>query len=199
MAISPDGKWVLTARLNPAPSQYVLLPTGAGEAKVVTNDSLAHDIGWFSADGTHIVFSGFAPDRLPRLYLQDLAGGAPKPITPEGVIGPPSPDGALVAFDGKLYSTAGAAPRPIPGIEPDDRVEGWASDSGSLFVRRRTPSGEQQVFRLDAATGRRTLVHRVAVPGGGPVLWFTITPDGSAYFMSYGVTQADLYRVTGLK
>ena len=200
VAISPDGQWVLTVRLHPSPAQYVLLPTGAGEPKVVTNDALSHELGGFTADGTHIVFSGHAPDRPPRLFLQDLAGGAAKPITAEGVPGALSPDGKLVAFDGKLYAIDGAAPRPIPGIETDEQVEGWASDSHGLFVRRRLPSGEYQVFRLDIGTGRRTLEHQIArVPGAGPGPWFTITPDGSAYFMSYSSAQADLFRLTGLK
>ncbi len=200
MAISPDGKWVLTVRLNPAPAQLVLLPTGAGEAKQVTNDALAHGFSWFTADGAHIIFSGFEPDHHPRLYLQPLSGGAPKPITPEGVTGPPSPDGKLVAAtDGKLYPTDGGASRPIPGIEVEDLVERWAAEPGSLFVRRKLESGDQQIFRLDA-TGRRTLVHQIArVPGSVMGRWFTITPDGSAYAMTYSVGQSDLFRVTGLK
>ncbi len=198
-AVSPDGKWVLTVRLNPAPAQFVLLPTGAGEAKVVTNDGLAHGMGTFSADGTHIIFSAFAPDRQPRVYLQDLAGGDPKPLTPEGVVGPLSPDGTLVASGGKLYPTDGGAPRPIPGFEPDDLVAGWTADSRDLYLLRRLPSGESQVFRLDA-TGTRTLLHQIArVPGTTAGVWFSITPDGSAYAMTYSVAQADLFRVTGLK
>jgi hypothetical protein len=69
-------------------------------------------------------------------------------------------------------------------------------------VRRSLPSGEYEVYRLDADTGRRTLVHRIArVPGAGAgsSRWFTITPDGAAYFMSYTLSQADLFRVTGLR
>ena len=200
VALSPDGKWVLTERLNPSPAQFVLLPTGAGEAKPITNDALAHGLGSFTPDGTHIIFSGFAPDHPPRLYLQDLTGGTPQPITTEGVTGAPSPDGKLVAApDGKLYPTDGGAPRPIPGFEPGDLVERWASEPAVLFVRRKLESGDHQVFRLDAA-GRRTLMHQIArVPGSVMGRWFTITPDGSAYAMTYSASQSDLYRVTGLK
>jgi Tol biopolymer transport system component len=200
MGISPDGKWVLTVRLNPAPSQLVLVPTGAGEAKQVTNDALAHGLSEFTDDGTHIVFSGFEPDHHARLYLQALSGGAPKPITPEGVTGQLSPDGKLTAAtDGKLYPTDGGAPRPIPGFEPGDLVARWASEPGSLFVRRKLESGDNEVFRLDAI-GRRTLVHQIARPPGSVLgRWFTITPDGSAYAITYSVGQSDLFRVTGLK
>jgi Tol biopolymer transport system component len=200
MAISPDGKSVLTIRLNPAPAQYLLLPTGAGETKVVTNDALAHGTGSFTPDGTHIAFSGFEPDHNPRIYLQALSGGAPKPITPEGVTGPLSPDGKLVAAtDGKLYPTDGGAPRPVPGIEPGDLIERWAVEPGSLLVRRTLDSGDLQVFRLDAA-GRRTLIHQIArVPGTVIGRWLTITPDGSAYAVTYSASQADLFEITGLR
>jgi WD40 repeat protein len=199
MAISPDGKWVLTMRFNPAPAQFLLLPTGAGEPKVLTNDSLAHEVGSFTGDGTRIVFQGFEPGHQPRLYLQDLGGGAPKPITPEGVTGVRSPDGTLVAFDGKFYPTDGGSPRSIPGIEPNDLIAGWASDSRSLFLLRRLPTGDGEVFRLDTETGRRTLVHQIArVPGATAGVWFAITPDGSAWATTYFVAQADLFRVTGL-
>jgi len=200
MALSPDGKWVLTMRFNPAPAQFVLLPTGAGESKVLTSDALAHEIGRFTSDGKQIVFQGFEPGRQPRLYLQDLGGGGPKPITPEGVTGWLSPDGTLVAFDGKLYPTRDGSPRPIPGIEPDDLLAGWGSDSRTLFLLRRLPTGEAEVFRLDVTTGRRTVEHQIVrVPGATAGVWFAITPDGSAWVTTYFLAQAELYRVTGLK
>lgn len=197
--ISRDGKWVLAVRLNPAPAQLVLLPTGAGEAKPVTGDALAHDFAWFTEDGTHVVFNGFEPGRPPRVYLQSLSGGTPKAITPEGVDGLPSPDGTLVAFGGKIYSADGGAPRPIPGIEPADRIIAWASESPGFYVGRRQDSGDFQMFLLDAA-GRRTLAHQLErVPGSTLGQWFASTPDGSAYVWTYSVAQSDLFRVTGLK
>jgi hypothetical protein len=199
-ALSPDGKWVLTVRLNPAPAQLVLLPTGAGEAKLVTNDALSHAAGWFTADGTHVIVRAAEAGHQPRLYLNDLSGGASVPITPEGVTGIPSPDGKLVvAPDGKLYPTDGGAPRLIPGIDPADRIESFAAEPGNLFVRRRLPAGDFQILRVDAATGRRTLLHQIArIPGTVGGQWFAITPDGSAYAMTYSVSQSDLFRVTAL-
>ena len=113
--------------------------------------------------------------------------------------GTPSPDGTLVAFGGKIYAADGSAPRPIPGIDPDDLIVGWASGSGGLFVVRRLDSGDYQMFLLDAA-GRRTPAHQLErVPGSTLGQWFAITPDGSAYVWTYSVSQSDLFRVTGLK
>jgi Tol biopolymer transport system component len=199
-ALSPDGKWVLTVRINPAPAQFVLLPTGAGEAKVVTNDALSHRGAWFTADGTQLIADAFEAGHRPRMYVQALEGGTPKPITPEGVTGAPTGDGKLVAgFDGKLYPTDGGAPRPIPGFEPGDVVVRWAAEPGTLFVRHKIESGDEQVFRLDPA-GRRTLAVQIARPSGTVMgRWFSITPDGSAYAITYAVSQSDLFRVTGLK
>ena len=132
------------------------------------------------------------------MFIQAVSGGTPKPITPEGVTGLPSPDGTLVASQGNFYPADGGAPRPIPGIEADDRVVGWAAEPHSLFVVQKQDSGDFQVIRLDAS-GHRTLVHQIArVPGTTGGQSFAITPDGSTYVMTYGVSQADLFRVTGL-
>ncbi|HEX4824215.1 MAG TPA: protein kinase [Candidatus Polarisedimenticolaceae bacterium] len=197
---SPDGKWVLSMRINPAPSQLVLLPVGAGEAKQVTHDELTHELAAFTEDGKSILFEGFAPGRPKRLYLQDLAGGAARAITPEGVLGALSPDGKLVAFDGKLYEAGGTASRPIPGFEAGQRIERWAPDGKSVIVRSILPSGGQHIYRLDTTTGARTLLYDVPpVSTTLPGAWFTITPDGSAYFTSYNFTQGDLFRATGLR
>jgi hypothetical protein len=67
-------------------------------------------------------------------------------------------------------------------------------------VRQASPAGITRVFRLDLDTGRRTLLHEIKpATGTGLGPWFTITPDGSAYFYSYFGTEGDLFRVTGLK
>jgi len=83
LALSPDQKWVISSRLSPPP-QLVLLPAKAGEPKPLTHDAINHFYArWFS-DGKRIVFSGDEPGHGVRLYVQDLAGGKPQAITPEG-------------------------------------------------------------------------------------------------------------------
>src|SRR5262249_12899847 len=106
-ALSPDGKWGLSVRINPAPSPYVLLPTGAGACHVLTHDDLSHELGSWVLGGSRIAFEGFAPGRPKRIYLQDLQGGAAQPITPEGVVGPISDDAKLVASEGRIYEVGG--------------------------------------------------------------------------------------------
>ncbi|MGE5244265.1 MAG: protein kinase domain-containing protein [Betaproteobacteria bacterium] len=201
LALSPDGAWALAQRLNPAPAQLMLLPTGAGQAKQVTSDAITHLDGAFTADGRHIVFLGFEAGHKARLYRQDLAGGAAKAITPEGLVGPLSPDGMMVATqDGRLYTLAGGSERPIPGFEKTDGLVRWGRDARTLFVREPADGGAAQVFQLDTTTGRRTPV-RVIKPAAGTrgVNRILLTPDASAYVFGYRVVQCDLYQITGLK
>ncbi|HEX6906463.1 MAG TPA: hypothetical protein VF154_07655 [Terriglobales bacterium] len=41
VALSPDGKWVV-AQSPGSPAQLRLLPTGVGEARVLTQDTINH-------------------------------------------------------------------------------------------------------------------------------------------------------------
>ncbi|MBV9087814.1 MAG: hypothetical protein JOY79_10050 [Acidobacteriaceae bacterium] len=75
-----------------------------------------------------MLFSASERGRSARLYVQDVQGGDPKPITPEGTttVGfALSPDGQLVAAvgpDGKgyFYPVTGGDPHPIPGLAPEE-------------------------------------------------------------------------------
>jgi eukaryotic-like serine/threonine-protein kinase len=207
-ALSPDQQWVI-AQTPGIPAQFRLLPTGAGEPKALTNDAINHDTARWLPDGKRFVFAGNEPGHGVRLYLQDVAGGKPQPIAPEGVNGTNiavSPDGRFVAGigpDGKgyLYPTHGGEAVAISGLSPAEQPIGWTQDSKSLYVYR---LGEvpAKVYRLDPATGQRTLWRELvpADPAGvatiGPIL---ITPDGKTYVYGFHRTLADLYLVEGLK
>ncbi len=128
LALSADGRWVLAQKLDPAPAQLLLLPTGAGAARAITNDDITHVSGVFLPDGKRILFNGFQPGKPPRMWLQSIDGGAPAPVTPEGVTGSRlTADGSkLVArdLDGqrKLFpiDPKGGAPEPIRFLEPNE-------------------------------------------------------------------------------
>ncbi|HEY6325143.1 MAG TPA: hypothetical protein VIW73_01325, partial [Candidatus Cybelea sp.] len=205
-ALSPDGMWVLAQRLDPAPAQLILFPTGAGDAKVVTNDAITHLTGRFMPDGKRIVFVGFAPGRPPRDYIQDLEGGTAKPVTPEGVSNSlllVSPDGAEIVAQRKLYPIAGGDPRPIVGVDPLDFIFRWTTDGRGFYVRRKLDSGSVEIARFDLATGKRTPVRQITpLPesvGMGGIGQLLITPDASSYVYGYGIQMADLYLVKGLR
>jgi Tol biopolymer transport system component len=207
-ALSPDQQWVI-AQTPGIPAQFRLLPTGAGEPKALTNDAINHDTARWLPDGKQFVFAGNEPAHGVRLYLQDVSGGKPRAIAPEGVNGTNfvvSPDGRLVAGigpDGKgyLYPIHGGEPISISGLLPAEQPIGWTQDSKSLYIYR---LGEvpAKVYRLDPATGQRTAWKELmpADPAGvatiGPIL---ITPDGKTYVYGFHRTLADLYLVEGLK
>ena len=69
-----------------------------------------------------------------------------------------------------------------------------------MFVRHDLPSDDTDVFRIELATGRKTLAHHIARQGTvHPGVWLVVTPDGSAYAYSYAASQSELFRITGLK
>jgi dipeptidyl aminopeptidase/acylaminoacyl peptidase/predicted Ser/Thr protein kinase len=207
-ALSPDGKWVISGSQN-SPVQLSILPTKAGEAKRLTNDAINHSWArWFS-DGQRILFSGHEPGHGVRFYVQDLAGGKPQPVSPEGVNATSfalSPDGAAAAGigpDGKgyLYSITGGEARPIPKLAVGEVPIVWSADGRALYVYQ---PGElpAKIYRLDLGSGQRTLWKQVmpSDPAGveliGPIV---LTPDGKGYVYGYHRILSDLYLVEGLK
>jgi eukaryotic-like serine/threonine-protein kinase len=210
LALSPDGKWVLTALIRTTPSQIVLLPTGAGEPKTFPKDEIEHvsaPVGAFLPDGKRILFVGHEPGRPTRVFVQHLAGGAAKPVTPEGVVARlVSPDGASLVTqtaEGLALSPLEGGPsRPIPGVKPGDRPLRFTVDGRSLFLRPDAREFPARVFRLDVSTGRRE-VWKELMPGdpaGITQLSATaISEDGKTVFFTYGRSLSDLYLAEGLK
>jgi dipeptidyl aminopeptidase/acylaminoacyl peptidase len=207
-ALSPDKKWVIVQTPG-APEQLRLLPTGAGEPQPLTNDSINHQWARWLPGGKRFVFSGNEPNRGVRLYAQDVTGGTPKAISPEGVDANAfaiSPDGQLVVGigpdqKGYFYPSAGGDPRPVSGMDAGDIPINWNQDGRSIFVFR-TGEVPAKVYRLELATGKKTVwkqivpIDSTGVSTIGPIL---ITPDGKSYVYGFHRTLADLYLVEGLK
>jgi eukaryotic-like serine/threonine-protein kinase len=206
-ALSPDGKWAL-ARPNITPSPLVLLPTGVGEARPLTHDSINHLWARWLPDGKQLVFSGNEAGHGFRLYVETPGEGKPRPISPEGVnpavvISPKGDFAASVGPDHKiyLYPVAGGEPVLVPGAEPDEAPTGWSADGRSIYVFR---FGEipAKVIELELSTGKRKLWKEL-VPadsaGIDTIRGITITPDAKAYVYGYIRTLSDLYVVDGLK
>ena len=207
---SPDGKWVLTVYpwgIRPTSTpQLLLLPSGAGQPVTLTHDSLSHHFATLLPDRKKLLFEGNEPGHALRNWVQNVAGGKPVPITPEGTVGKcVSRNGKLlVAVDeeGKfwLYPTDGGPPRALTGIAPGEYPIRWSADGKDLFVA----SGVTlvRVYRLEISTGRRQLVYTLS-PSDAAGLWniwpVLITPDGKSYVYSDYRILSDLYLVSGLK
>jgi eukaryotic-like serine/threonine-protein kinase len=209
MAISPDGKWVLSGDPHKLPEQIVLLPTGAGEERQITHDSINHSgAGWFP-DGKSIILEGNESGHGPRLYEQDLNGGSPRALTPEGFVSNThavSPDGKqfyarrISDREWMMFPATGGEPHPIAGADKNDSIIQWTPDGKSLYVA--DFGNPAKVFKLNLATGKRepwkdlTPSDPAGVGGIAPI---HITPDGKSYVYSLYRDLCDLYLVKGLK
>ena len=207
LSLSPDGKWALS-RLNVTPSPLVLYPTGVGEAKPLKDDGLNHVFVAFLPDGKRFVFTGTEPGHGLRLYWETLDEAKAHPFSGEGVSSGfvVSPDGTQIAVRGPdqkiyLYPVAGGDPKLLPGQQPGEVVNSWSSDQRSVFLlaRGQIPA---QVYRMDLATGQRTLwksVEPADAAGIDTIGRVLISADGKAYVYGYNRTLSDLYLVQGLK
>jgi dipeptidyl aminopeptidase/acylaminoacyl peptidase/predicted Ser/Thr protein kinase len=200
--LSPDGKWALASR-DPGAGILQLLPSGAGESKDLPATGLnIQSAAWFP-DGKRLLLSGNEPGRSSRLYVFDLSGGKPRPITPEGVgflFFPVSPDGRFVAATDPerrtaIYPIEPGEPRVVPGLQPEDTVLRWTPDGKALLTFR--PSAPPlRVEEVDIATGARTLRREIQPrdPSGinqvGPYLE---APDGKTYVYSFRRSIGELY------
>ena len=212
LGLSPDGSQVLTLVLS-QPTQLALVPTGAGTTTSLARGAITrHSAAVFAPDGKRIVASGAENGHGSRLYVQDLQGGEPRPISAEGVRLPPtqprlvSPDGAFVAAIGpdqgiSLYPLAGGDPRPIPGLESGFRALGWSDRPGVLFVSPEALARRMPVFRHDVASGRREAWTEIgpADPMGSPLtIRIQVTPDGSRYAYTYFLPASELFLIDGV-
>ena len=208
-AISADNKWVVT---KPAKGDALsLVPTGAGEARALTHDTVRYRAVRFLPDGKRLIASGVETGQGTRDYLIDVATGDSKPLTPEGVVGTRlSPDGSSVAVlgpDGKwgiwpLSSNGGGSMRLIPGLDSHYYVAGWSPDGRFLYVASSRSQQFARVLKVDITTGK-TEPWKTFGSGAGAGVTETGAPDfssdGSAYAYVYAQNLSNAYVVTGLK
>ncbi|HEY4565205.1 MAG TPA: hypothetical protein VIJ36_19645, partial [Thermoanaerobaculia bacterium] len=211
-SLSPDGKWALT--LDPRTNTLVLLPIGPGSPRPLAKGpfEFTGTCSWFP-DGRRILISGREPGQDFRLYVQDLAGGRIRPLTPPGtsipygyISKPISPDGRQVAAldaDGRMwiFPMEAGLPRLAPGFIPGDELLRWSADGRAVFLWRSSDS-PLRIFRLDLATGEKTLFREIRFPDPAGIYTTTtlvMTPDGGSYAYSYGRMLSTLYLVEGLK
>ena len=209
-ALSPDGRWALSIRLAAQPPELVLLPTGAGQSRTLPRGSV-HEYHWacFLPDGKRVLLVGNEKGRATRLFVQDVEGGPPRPVTPEGTwmeSNTVTPDGRRVvahAEESRLFPLEEAGEgRPVPGLEAGDTPLRWSADGRHLFLRARGAGLPARVMRLDPATGRREdwmalqPIDPAGVVGVGSIV---LTPDGGTYVYEYLRSLSDLYLVEGMR
>jgi serine/threonine protein kinase len=207
--LSPDGRWALSVIPYASPPRIMLLPTGAGESKALTDAPFyAFFARWFP-DGKRVAIQGHEPGHGDRIYAQDLADGKMKPIAPEGVLlayAGITPDGRYstgILPDGKpvLCAVESGQCTAIQGVEAGDISIRWSSDGRTLYVYRKAEI-PCRIFEVDVQTGKRKPWKAVMPndPAGitsvSPII---MTPDTKYYVYGYTRFLSDLYLVDGLK
>ncbi len=210
MAISPDGKWVITKPAKGGPLS--LVPTGTGEARQLTHDSVSYGGARFFLDGKRLLASGIEAGHGGRDYLIDLSSGDSKPITPEGIAGTQiSPDGKSIAVRGPegkrgIWSLESGQFRPIPGLESGYAIIGWTPDGESVYVAPILHSAmatrSVTVSRANVLTGKmepwKTFGEATGA-GNATVVAPHLSSDGTAYAYLYDRVLSEAYVVKGLK
>ena len=210
LALSPDGNSVLTLS-RATPPRLQLLPTGVGQTKDLdTGDlELPNVAGAWLPDGARFVFIANKPGQPPRLWVDSVGGGTPRPVSPEGTrpylpltVSPAGTD--VVAIDAEwrstIYPLDGGAPRPLALASKEVPLQ-WSADGKALFVRRLAEI-PVDITRYEIATGARRpwMSIRPSDPAGvGAVDPVLLTRDGQSYFYSASRTLSDLFVVAGIE
>ncbi len=205
-SFSPDGKWVAAIVSD---DQLVLLPTGAGTTRRLDRGDIQQygQGAYWLPDGKQIIFSANHQGHAVRCFIQNIDGGKPRPVTPEGVsFCKVSADGKLIVANDLvnggvwLYSLDGGTPRPLPGWSPGEAYM-WTSDPRFMYVYqdKQTPI---KIYRLNVLNGQRQLFKEISPSDSSGFCGVTsvlISSDGQTYLYGYDQMFSELYLLKGLK
>ena len=214
VAFSDDGRFVLATLDRPPPRRLTLIPTGPGETRILPRGTIdRYIVAGFDKAAKRAVIVGHERGRPVRTFIQDLPGGVPRAVTPEGVR--PwsvwclfSPDGRLMASRGGQSEIKSWAFYPIDGGQPESIA--WLKDgevplrlsADGRFAYVQETMMPARISRLDLRTRQRQPWKELAPsdPTGVTFLWNIVpTPDGQYYVYSYPRDLSDLYLVDGLR
>jgi Tol biopolymer transport system component len=209
LGITPDGAWAASVLHKLTDPRVLLYPTGAGQAKPLTPSGLRFRQGFrFMPDGRHVLSGGAEEGKGDRVYLLDVEGGKPRPVTPENyrAVGPittdgrrfvtRTPEGATV-----IYPVEGGEPVAAKGFDAGDVAVGWTADDRVLYVVQTRGLGSR-IDRLDPLTGRRELWKEIVPADPTGIVRISsvlVSPDGSFYGYAYSRVLSNLFLVEGLK
>lgn len=210
-SFTEDEKSILNIP-GPSPRKVHILPVGVGEPKVLDNDNIDIQSALAMPDGRQLILVGVEEGKLPRLYLQSLAGGKPQPCSEQDVMVQnfltrrtikPGGD-AVVCWNRDralaIYPLNGGAPSVIPDSQ-GQMVAGWSDDGKLLYVYSASEL-PGRIFQMDPATGRKELFRTIEPPepaginGLSPIIF---SQDMKTCVYSYRRIISDLFVATGLR
>jgi Tol biopolymer transport system component len=213
LALSPDGRHVVAVQEG-TPQPLVVLPTGTGDISRMPRGAIAEYLDWaaWSPDARRVFFAGRESTDVRRTYVQDVDGGNPRPVTPDGFVGILlSPDGrTIVAVDryGEYYlcSIDGSKePKALAGYRDGDVPLQWSADGRLLYVRE-AGNLSLRIYTLDVIEGTRQFSKELVPPDPSVVIdigsdpgQIRMTPDGKSYAYTYWTFEGELFFAEGLK
>ncbi len=205
---SPDERWT-SSETSEAPESIMLLPVGAGQPREIKHKGIANG-SWsvqFMPGGRQLVYAGIEPGHALRTYVQDLDGGKPRAVTPEGANARfPSPEGKYLAGldaenDLTVYEVESGEPHVVPDIPKGFIPTRWSPDARHLYVYRRSdvPS---KVYLVDWRSGRKEFVQELVPSDAAGVIEVypvVMTPDAKLFVYTVDRILSELYVVAGLR
>jgi hypothetical protein len=206
LALSPDGEWALVASYHDGP-RFSVTPAGAGELQLLPLEQFERIAAAWFPDDERVVVDAAVHGRPLRSFVQDVSGGEPRPVTPEGVVsirGSRVDERLLgVTPDGELafYPIGGGDPHPTPARIPAGATILRASGDGRfVFVSR--GGVPWRIDRLEVATGRLgpwKVLQPDDLTGVPSIGEAALSANGDAYAYTYGRYFEDLFLVEGLR
>jgi Tol biopolymer transport system component/predicted Ser/Thr protein kinase len=208
LSLSPDGRWALVHVMGTG--ELSLLPTGEGLARKLPCPGIRPKWGVFLRDGQRLIVAAMDGSNRFGYFLQHLDTGElirlPWDVTPSAFVAT-SPDGDTVAVGSeegriRLYSLSGKTTRVLHGFSEGETVIQWSGDGRSFYTSdlMKLPG---RVYRVDAATGHRTLWQTLdpsICRGSDLISYVAVSADGRSYAYSYRqVMASDLYLMDGWK
>jgi Tol biopolymer transport system component len=205
--LSPDGKWAL-AVVPTTPQQLVLYPSGAGQPRRLERGGLvSYETARFFPDLARVLACGHEEGHAVRCYVQDIAGGNPRPLTPEGTTdGRVSPDGREILVQTSagglwLYPAGGGQGKAVAATTSEDTAVRWSADGRSVIVfgASLVPA---RLERLDLESGKRELLRTVGpadLTGVLSIFNLNATEDAGAYAYTCRRTISHLFLVDGAR
>jgi Tol biopolymer transport system component len=213
--LSPDGQTV-AAVIYKSPVEIALYPIGTGESRTLQPVGLASalQVHWFP-DGKHVLVMGARKDEPLRTFVIDTDSGKMDPIGPENfkgvlvskdgqrIVG--AEPGGWVMLDrrtGKLEPVLGVAATGEMTAHGEDEIQRFTADGqGLLVVTKSSGASQASAYRVDPATGKRTLLKTVDLPDKAGVvgLLMEIAEDEKSYAYDVITSYSTLYELSGVK
>jgi serine/threonine protein kinase len=214
--LSANGEMV-AAIVYKSPIELAIYPVGTGQSRTMTLNELGtvQQVHWFP-DGKQVLLIGARKDGQPRTFVMDLASGKLETLGPvdfRGVV--VAPDGQRIAGAGtggwEIFDRRTNAVTPIAGgigqgygalvIHSEDVERFTADGQGLLVVTREAGLAQASAYRVDLATGKRTLLQTVDLQDKAGVvgLLLEIAEDEKSYAYDVITAHSTLYELSGVK